>query len=135
MFKAKKGYFIIYILISLLFPLSLWVITGSSIDNLLWLLPSLIPFALFMWIYFSTKYELINEEFHYQSAFLKGKIPVAKIKSIQNNKTLWSGIKPAMATKGLIIRYGFDEVYVAPEDNKALINELLKINPEIIITQ
>src|SRR5690554_7382695 len=80
MFKAKKGYFIIYILISLLFPLSLWVITGSSIDNLLWLLPSLIPFALFMWIYFSTKYELINEEFHYQSAFLKGKIPVAKIK-------------------------------------------------------
>ena len=129
-FKAKKGNFRLYLVVSLLFPIYLYWVADFD-NNLWWLLPSLLPFILFIWIYFSTKYAIINEEFHYQSAFIKGKIPIAKIKKIQKNKTLWAGVKPAMATKGLIIQYGFDEVYVAPENNQLLIDALTIINPSI----
>ena len=131
-FKAKKGNFRLYLVVSLLFPIYLYWVADFD-NNLWWLLPSLLPFILFIWIYFSTKYAIINEEFYYQSAFIKGKIPIAKIKKIQKNKTLWAGVKPAMATKGLIIQYGFDEVYVAPENNEKLVEELMKINPDIVI--
>ena len=129
-FKAKKGNFRLYLVVSLLFPIYLYWVADFD-NNLWWLLTSLLPFILFIWIYFSTKYAIINEEFHYQSAFIKGKIPIAKIKKIQKNKTLWAGVKPAMATKGLIIQYGFDEVYVAPENNQLLIDALTIINPSI----
>jgi len=134
-FKANKGNFLIVIVLSLIIPLFILLdrsFTSDWFSNGIVLL-AFIPFALLIWIYFSTKYAIIDEEFHYQSAFVKGKIPVAKIKKIQKNKTLWAGVKPAMAKNGLIIQYGFDEVYVAPKDSEALIKELLAVNPDIVI--
>lgn len=136
-FKAKKGNFWIYILISALFPLLLWLGEDISEDTFVFiglLLPSFLPFILFIWIYFSTKYYIKDDEFFYRSAFLKGRIEITKITSVQKNKTLWSGTKPAMARKGLIIKYGYDELYVAPEDNEDLIEALLEINDTIIVT-
>ena len=49
---------------------------------------------------------------------------------------MWSGIKTALSTKGIIIKYNmYDEIYLAPENNNELISDLLKINQDIIITQ
>lgn len=48
---------------------------------------------------------------------------------------MWAGTKPALATKGLIIKFNkYDEIYIAPEDSDIMINAFLKINPEIIIS-
>ena len=42
---------------------------------------------------------------------------------------MWAGLKPATATKGLIIRYNtYDEIYISPESNEAFIEDLKKIN-------
>ncbi len=46
------------------------------------------------------------------------------------------GLKPALAEKGLIIKYNkFDTIYIAPESNEELIKDLLAINTAILVTE
>lgn len=130
---ANKGKFWIYIACSLLLPLFVGFTVINSLHDLWYLIPTLIPCFLFVWVYFSTTYYIDAHYFYYQSAFIKGKIEIIKIKEIQLNKTLWSGLKPALATKGMIIKFGYDEIYVAPINNQQLVQALLKVNSNIII--
>lgn len=132
-FQAKKGKFWIYIVISLLFALYIGFSAINFLDEIWYALPAFIPFLLFVWIYFSTIYQIDNQYLYYQSAFLKGKIEINKITELQLNKTLWSGVKPALASKGIIIKFGYDEVYIAPIDNQQVAQALIKVNPNIII--
>lgn len=118
---------------SLLFPIWIYSLGELNEDLIYILLPALLPFVLLIWIYSTTVYYLDSQYFYYQSAFLKGKIEVDKIKEIKQNTTLWSGVKPALATKGLIIKFGYDEIYVAPKSNEQLTQALLKINSNIIV--
>lgn len=91
----------------------------------------LIPFLMLSWVYFSTYYWIENEKLFYKSAFLNGDLDILQITGITKNRTLWIGVKPAMAGKGLIIKMKYDEIYVAPEDNEEMVEDLLKINPGI----
>lgn len=101
-------------------------------NNPLSLLPILIPFFLLLWVYLDTQYQIKDEQLHYRCAFLRGKFPILGINSITVGKTLWSGTKPALARKGLIIKYNrYDEVYIAPINNSAMLEALLAINPDI----
>lgn len=132
-FQANKGNFWIYIVCSFLFLVLVLVMNYVEFENYWVIVPAILPLMLFLWTYFSTKYTVKDHYFHYQSAFLKGKIDINKITKLQPNKTLWSGVKPALATKGIIIKFGYDEVYVAPQNNQDLMNALLQINPNIIV--
>ncbi len=132
-FKANKGYFWIYIVGSIVFLVIMFFINYKALDNYWFLLPITLPLILFLWIYFSTKYAVDENFLYYQSAFLKGKIEIQTIKSIQVNTTMWSGTKAAMAKNGLIIKYGFDELYTAPANNQQMVDALLQINPNITI--
>ncbi|WP_223269287.1 MULTISPECIES: PH domain-containing protein [unclassified Polaribacter] len=77
-----------------------------------------------------------NNELIYRSGFLRGKVEIPTIKEILKGKTMWSGIKPALAKNGLIIKFNkYDEIYIAPESNNELISDLLKLNSEIKITE
>ncbi|TRO66828.1 PH domain-containing protein [Christiangramia sabulilitoris] len=88
--------------------------------------------ALLFWIQFSTKYELTEKTLIYQSGPIKGKIEIERIHEIIKNKTLWVGLKPAMARKGLIIKYDkYDEIYISPESNEIFVDKIVEINPEI----
>ena len=99
------------------------------------LLPLLSPLILVFWAYFDTSYKIIDKQFFYRSAFLKGKIDIETIKEITKGKTKWTGIKPALALNGLIIKFNrFDDVYIAPENNDEVITDLLSINPNIKIS-
>ncbi len=56
-------------------------------------------------------------------------------REVIKGKTLWVGLKPATARKGLIIKYGkFDEIYISPQTNDEFINRLLELNDAIKIT-
>lgn len=132
-FTAKKDKFWIYIFISLLFPIYIYSLDEIDVNLMYYLIPAFLPFIIFIWAYFSTVYYIDSQYFYYKSAFLKGRIEIEKIKEIEQNKTLWSGVKPALAAKGLIIKYGYDEIYVAPLSNEQLTQALLKINTNIIV--
>ena len=98
------------------------------------LLALMLPLILLLWIYFDTFYIIENDKLFYRSGFLRGEIPIATIREIVKGKTMWSGIKPALARNGLIIKYSkFDEIYIAPQDNNQMLTDLLNINSKIKI--
>lgn len=100
------------------------------------LLPLAGPLALFVWLYFDTYYIIENDQLKYKSAFLKGTIDIRKISKVINGKTMWVGIKPALARGGLVLKYNrFDEIYLAPQDKEAFIADLLAVNPALEVVE
>jgi hypothetical protein len=88
-----------------------------------------------LWIYFGTYYKLTASNLEYTSGPMKGSIPVTKIKEIIVGKTMWSGLKPATAKKGLIIKYDtYNEIYITPKARDFFIMRIFEINPDIKIT-
>ncbi|MBT8294992.1 MAG: PH domain-containing protein [Gramella sp.] len=99
------------------------------------LTPSIVLILLlipFIWAQFSTNYELTRKELIYKSGPIKGKIEIERIREIIKGKSLWVGLKPALARKGLIIKYDkYEEIYISPETNERFVKAILEINPEI----
>ena len=91
--------------------------------------------AFLLWSYYGTYYELTQKQIKYNCGPIKGKIEIKEIREIIKDKTLWVGLKPATARKGLIIKYRkFDEIYISPEINDEFISHILAINNTIKIT-
>ena len=91
--------------------------------------------AFLLWSYYGTYYELTQKQIKYNCGPIKGKIEIKEIREIIKGQTLWVGLKPATARKGLIIKYGkFDEIYMSPQTNDEFINRLLELNDAIKIT-
>ena len=137
-YKANRKGFIRYILIGFfLLPILIFYLDKNTfIEKPFILLPLLSPLALIAWAYFGTVYKIEEKDLIYRSAFLKGRITILNIKEIQKGKTMWSGIKPALAKNGLIVKFDkYDEIYLAPEDNDEMVADLLKINPEIKVSE
>ena len=137
-YKANRKGLINYLLIgSLILPIVVFFLDKNTFtEKPFILLPLLSPIVLIFWIYFDTFYKIEENEFIYRSGFLRGKIEIQNIKEILKGKTMWSGIKPALARKGLIIKFNkYDEIYIAPENNDELISDLIKLNTEIKVTE
>jgi hypothetical protein len=91
--------------------------------------------GLLLWIYFKTEYVLTASKLIYKSGPLRGSIEIHRIREIIKDKTLWSGLKPATARNGLIIKYDkFEEIYISPETNETFIKRILELNDKIKIT-
>lgn len=85
-----------------------------------------------LWIYFATFYKIEGNELIYRSGPINGKILIAQIIEIQTNASNFVGLKPATASKGIIVKYNrWDEIYLSPEREKDFIKGLLNINPAI----
>ena len=137
-YKAKrKGFIHILILFFGLLPIIVYLIGRDEFNaRPYFIIPLLIPLALILWIYIDTYYEIKDNYLIYRSAFLRGKIDIHKIREIQKNKTLWSGVKPALSKNGLIIKFNkYDEVYIAPTDNEEMVDDLISINPKIQVSK
>ena len=137
-FRAKKDIlfqFITYGLTILFLGFYLYRIFSEGILNYKFLLSDLVMILILIpliWAQFSTKYELTEKELIYQSGPIKGKIEVERIREIIKGKSLWVGLKPAIARKGLIIKYDkYDEIYISPESNEMFVNKIREINPKI----
>ncbi|SHN35414.1 PH domain-containing protein [Cyclobacterium lianum] len=133
-YKAKKGRLMQGILLVLLvFPLAYGLLTAKPMkEKLRRIIPLTTPALLMIWPYLDTRYWIRGHSFYYKSGFIKGEIDISSVRTILKGKTRWVGVKPALATGGLIVKYNrYDDVYIAPEDSDALIVDLLTINPAI----
>lgn len=84
---------------------------------------------------FNTNYVLENGYLKYRSGFVYGKIKISRVREIIVGETMRVGIKPAMATKGLIIKYDkFEDIYISPDSNESFVDAILKIKNDIVIT-
>ena len=139
-FKSKKE-----ILFSILILGSAAFLAGFSIFGVVfgWIEQTdywiLVPFAaitaLLLWIYFGTGYLLTDTELIYYSGPIRGKIRLDQIREIEKGKTMYAGLKPATARKGLIIKFRtYDEIYISPDSNEEFIAHIRKLNPAIRVS-
>ncbi|WP_177179746.1 PH domain-containing protein [Cyclobacterium xiamenense] len=133
-YKAKKGRLVQGILLVLLvLPLAYGFLgTKPMKEKLRRVIPLAAPALFIIWPYVATRYQIRGHSFYYKSGYIKGEIDIGSIRTIHKGKTRWVGVKPALATGGLIVEYNrYDDVYIAPEDSESLIADLLAINPNI----
>ena len=112
-YKAKRKGFIHFIIGGLaLLPFSIFQFNTELIQEAPWLiLPFLAPLALILWIYLDTFYQIEGAVLSFRSGFLQGKIPISGIREIQDGKTGWAGVKPALSSGGIILKFGkYDEI-------------------------
>jgi len=139
-FKSKKDVlFQVLILGTVGFCISTVVTQGlaTELDKWNYITINLLLFVcgFLFWGYYGTYYELTQTHLKYNCGPIKGKIEINEIREIIKGKTLWVGLKPATARKGLIIKYGkYDEIYISPETNDEFISHILAINDAIRIT-
>jgi hypothetical protein len=88
-----------------------------------------------MWLGLGTNYQLTQSELKYKSGPIRGEIQIHEIHEIIKGKTLWSGLKPATARHGLIIKYKkYHEIYISPQTNDSFVKKILALNSAIKIT-
>ena len=139
-FKSRKDFLFQFSILGIVgFCIGLIVAEGlaTGLDkwNYLTINMLLLVCGFLLWSYYGTYYELTQKYLKYNCGPIKGKIEINEIREIIKGKTLWVGLKPATARKGLIIKYRkFDEIYISPETNDEFINQLLEINDTIKIT-
>lgn len=91
--------------------------------------------ATLSWILLDTKYCIKEEIITFNSGPIQGKIYIKEIRKIERHSGLIVPVtyKPALNTNGLIIYYNkFDEIYISPNQEAIFLEELLKINPNIL---
>ena len=136
-FKSKKDKLFTAITIGIVvFCIGIIIKTGFATGLDKWsVLILLLVCGFLLWSYYGTYYELTQMHIKYNCGPIKGKIEIKEIREVIKGKTLWVGLKPATARKGLIIKYGkFDEIYISPQTNDEFINRLLELNDAIKIT-
>ena len=136
-FKSKKDKLFTAITIGIVvFCIGIIIKTGFATGLDKWsVLILLLVCGFLLWSYYGTYYELTQKQIKYNCGPIKGKIEIKEIREVIKGKTLWVGLKPATARKGLIIKYGkFDEIYISPQTNDEFINRLLELNDAIKIT-
>ena len=140
-FKSRKDIFfksltvlMISFLLSMAF-IEIYIVGLNEPINVFTTIISLSAIGLFIWVYFSTEYELTQSELKYKSGPLSGEIKIERIREIIKGRTLWSNLKSATAKNGLIIKYEkYEQIYISPKTNESFIEKILEINENIKIT-
>ena len=138
-FKSKKDFLFQLITLGIVgFCISMVLVEGveSGLDKWNFITINMLLFVcgFLLWIYYGTYYELTQTHLKYNCGPIKGSIEIKEIREIIKDKTLWVGLKPATARKGLIIKFGkYDEIYISPETNDEFINHILELNDAIKI--
>ncbi|MBB3058888.1 PH domain-containing protein [Mucilaginibacter gotjawali] len=135
-YPAKKGAFIIYIIIFLL------LVSGIAMydKHIKAFTPAInagaiicfAVIAIFLWLWFDTFYVIKEEKLYYRSAFIRGSIPIAAIREVDKTSRGYVGMKASIALKGIVIKYNkWDELLISPLNTDELISCLKEINPAI----
>lgn len=140
-FKSRKDLFFTFVIYtSVVSMLALATISFSNkhlqIEDILGTIIIILSCLFILWLFYGTYYVITSKMLHYHCGPIRGKIALEKITSIHKGKTMWVGLKPATAKKGLIIKYNtFDEIYISPQTNELFLKEILNRNPSIKIIE
>jgi hypothetical protein len=130
---------ILILWIAVIFLLSIPFLTPNNIEKIAVFIPIIICVAcagLLLWILLGTNYKIEGSYLKYKSGPITGKIDIFRIHTIEHQKN-WmvaTSLKPALGSKGIIIKYNkFDDIYISPKKKQEFIDSLLEINSHIEI--
>ncbi len=139
-YQAKSNSNIIKLLITAIILLAgIMLINDSAITSRWWVLLGLIllPMILVYHAMRNTYYQIFEEYITYQSGLMKGKIYIPRITMIEKGKYLNGIAAKAALTKqgGMILHYNkYSKLYIAPENVEELVEDILAIKPDILVT-
>ncbi|MGX5690372.1 PH domain-containing protein [Arcticibacter tournemirensis] len=120
----------------LLIPLSEIIKNIDDKSAILTLVIILAVISFLLWARFGTYYVIKESQLLYRCGPIRGSIDIQSVHSLTKNKTLWLGTKPALARKGIILKYNkYDDIYISPKNKDQFIAELLKRNNNIQVTE
>ncbi|MEM0995330.1 MAG: PH domain-containing protein, partial [Bacteroidota bacterium] len=135
----KEVIFILPLLIptGIAFLIALWFVI--QYEHPIALIALLASLALFYGIYYfwtNTDYEIKGDRLYYRSISVKGNVPIKKINRIEPSTYPTKGNRPALALTGINIIYsGGQSLFIAPEDQAAMIKALKSVNRRIKIVE
>ncbi len=135
-FNSKKGFLPGILIWSVLILLTAVAIEHFVNNNhVKWMaIIIVLPSLFLLWIWFDTNYKIEDKLLKYKSGPIRGVVKIEDITTVVLNKTLYVGLKPALSSKGCIIKYNrWDEIYISPANIVQFYEELLKVNPSIKI--
>ncbi|MCD9015997.1 PH domain-containing protein [Parachryseolinea silvisoli] len=95
-----------------------------------------LPIALMAWTWFGTSYRIDASHLHFASGPFRGKIALADITQVTCGETMWAGYRPALARKGIVVRYKrWNEIYISPQKQETFVTELVTLNPKIVVVK
>ncbi|RYE04864.1 MAG: hypothetical protein EOP44_05195 [Sphingobacteriaceae bacterium] len=132
-FKSKKSLLVGIIFGSVCLFMVFLTIKILIYDRSKWIaLLSVLPAFLVVLTWFNTFYFIGDGMLKYKSGFINGSIKIDEITQITVRKTMYIGLKPALSSKGCIIKYAkWDDIYLSPKNQERFNAELLKVNPAI----
>lgn len=93
-----------------------------------------LPIGLMAWTWFGTSYKIDGTHLYFTSGPFRGKIAITDITQLTCGETMWAGYRPALARKGIVVRYRrWSEIYISPKDQEAFVAALVERNPNITI--
>lgn len=122
-------------LVILVFPI---MEEGFTLPIILISIFHLVFIIFFITILFTTNYTIQNEELLCKSSVFRSRIKIKNIRKIQYHKGIIVPVtwKLGLSHIGIIITYNkYDDIYISPENREEIINDLLKINPNIEIIE
>lgn len=133
-YKAnQKGPILYFIILLVLLPVVVFLADTEAFSEQPYiLLPLMAPMGLLLHVFFGTMYKVSDGKLKYKSGFLRGEINISDIRQLIVGETMRVGLKPALASNGIVIKYNrYDEIYIAPENSLELAEDLKALNPTI----
>ena len=133
-YYSKVSYTLLIIVLIVFFgPLVPNYISNGFNNNMcLMTLVLIILFGLILHMFFNTNYKIQNEKLFIKCGFFKYRpINIVDIKKVSKSSNIISS--PAASFDRIEIKYGkFDEIIISPKNKIKFVEELQKINPNII---
>jgi len=133
-YYSKVSYTLLIIVLIVFFgPLVPNYISNGFNNNMcLMTLVLIILFGLILHMFFNTNYKIQNEKLFIKCGFFKYRpINIEDIKKVSKSSNIISS--PAASFDRIEIKYGkFDEIIISPKNKIKFVEELQKINPNII---
>lgn len=124
----------IFLFLGLLIPAVYNAYEENWDDCIILLTVILLQQLLFLGVFRSTNYTFEMDTLLCRSLIFKRRIPYASIRKIEQNTSLYAGLKMSTAFRGIIIHYNkYDELFISPAESERFIEFILERNPSVIV--
>ena len=133
-YYSKVSYTLLIVVFLVFFGPLVSLFYGNGFDGktILIFLAMVVLYGLILHLFFNTTYKIEKEKLHIKCGFFKYKpVTIKEMKKVSKSSNIISS--PAASFDRVEIRYGkFNELIISPKHKTKFVEDLQKINPEII---
>ena len=133
-YYSKVSYTLLIVVFLVFFGPLVSLFYGNGFDGktILIFLAMVVLYGLILHMFFNTTYKIEKEKLHIKCGFFKYKpVTIKEMKKVSKSSNIISS--PAASFDRIEITYGkFEELIISPKHKTKFVEDLQKINPEII---